>query len=152
MTERTGMEILFTTTDSIASRFIRDITGEPVSHCVVRVGEFVIHSSFKGVVIEPYDLFRKNNKILYRILGLTYPSKIRRTLSKYYGKMYDYPALLYLGLRYLLPSIVPKQNLWQTTGMFICTEFITQLLEEKEDSMITPYKLYLRLKPLDGRL
>lgn len=59
--------------------------------------------------------------------------------------MYDFGALFYLALRVLFPWL-PKKNLWQTSGMFLCTEWVTEVLEGEEDSMITPYKLFLRLK------
>lgn len=152
MMEDDSMEILFTTTNLITSRLIKKITKEPVSHCAIRIGAFVIHSNFKGVIIEPYSVFIRANQVIYKISGLTYPIKIDRTLRKHYGKSYDFGALFFLGLRYLCPKLVSKQNLWQSTGMFLCTEFVTQFLDEKENSLITPYKLYLKLNPLNGEL
>jgi len=66
-----------------------------------------------------------------------------------YGKAsYDFKALLWCGLMLTLrrwfPKWIPKQNLWQSSGMFMCTELITAILGEV-DSMITPYQLYLKL-------
>ena len=148
-----SMEILFTTTDLPVSRLIRHVTKEPVSHCAVRIGEFVIHSSFSGVEILPYSVFASKYKIIYRIYSITYPLKVYKTLKKYYGHPYDFGALLYLGLRALLPkSWTKKRNLWQTSGMFLCTEFVTTFIDDKEDSMITPYQLYLRLTTFDNKL
>jgi hypothetical protein len=65
------------------------------------------------------------------------------------GRSYDYTGLLYLGLRYYakryLGVSLPKVNLWQISGMFTCTEFVTKVLSGKEDSLITPYQLFLLL-------
>jgi len=62
-------------------------------------------------------------------------------VDSYEGSMYDYGAFLYIGLKCLLPFL-PKINLWQTTGMFLCTEWVQEVLGREIDSMITPYKLY----------
>ena len=140
------MEILFTTTEYPTSKLIRKLTGEDVSHCAIKVGEFVIHSNFFGVIIEPYFKFVKTNKILYSVQMPTDQRTLRLALIRNYGKMYDYGAFFYIGFRLLFPKLLPKKNLWQNTGMFICTEFITDTLDQEEDSMITPYQLYLRLK------
>ncbi len=140
------MEILFTTTDFISSELIREVTGEPVSHCAIKYNDFVIHSNFKGVVIEPYSYFLEKNEIKYKIDIPDNLSRLKHITDLYYGKLYDFGALFYLGFRLILPDLFPKKNLWQATGMFLCTEFITEFIDEKEDSLITPYKLYLRLK------
>lgn len=141
------LEILFTTTTGLFSRLIRKVTKEPVSHCAIRVNEFVIHSTFlTGVTVVPFSVFSKNNEIRYRhkLNAFSY-IKLRRMLYKYYGRYYDYGAFLYIGLRYLFPKFTKKHNLWQCTGMFLCTEFVTNVIWRKEDSMLTPYKLYQKL-------
>ena len=136
------MEILFTKNTSPLSYLIRKITKEPVSHCAIRIGEFVIHSNLFGVSIVPYIVFAKKNTIVNTIFQMTVPLHVTRTLAKCWGKRYDMGALFYLGLRFLLPRLVPKQNLWQSSGMFLCTEFVTYILTEQENSLITPYQLY----------
>ena len=141
------MQILFTyKPNNLFSKLIRDITKEPVSHTAIRVGEFVIHSNFRGVNIEPYTRFSASNKIAYSVDMVADPNKIRNTLDKYWKKWYDVPALFYIGLRYLFPKLMPKANLWNSSDMFICTEFVTQVVDAKADSLITPYQLYLRLE------
>lgn len=137
------MKILFTTTNLPTSWIIRKLTGEPVSHCAVEFGNYVAHSSFSGTILEYSEDFRRRNKVLFELempeIDVIFREK----------KGYDFGGLLYLALRFLLKKInirLPKKNLWETTGMYLCTEFITFLLHKEEDSMITPYQLYLNLK------
>jgi hypothetical protein len=146
------MNILFTRSNTWMSKIIREVTGEPVSHCAIRAEGFVIHVNLLGLQIEKTEDFYKTNQLIYHVelgdgrigsrhAGLTF------LLEKISGKgrmAYDIGALLYLGARYILPFL-PKKNLWQCTGMYLCTELITEILDNKEDSMITPYKLYLKL-------
>ena len=139
------MQILFTRSNTILSKTICAITKEPVSHCALKVGPFVIHSNLLGVRIVPYNVFASSHEIVYNINKIELNESIKTVLKECYGKPYDIGALIYLGLRFLFPQLMPKQNLWQTTGMFLCTEFITKMIDMKEDSLITPYKLYLKL-------
>lgn len=139
------IQILFTTSDKLMSKWIRKITNEPVSHCAIQVGNFVIHSSVNGVEILPYDIFSQKNRIIYRISKSVLDSRVRTSLENTWGKKYDFGALLYLGLRYLFPRIIPKQNLWQTSSLYLCTEFVSSTVLNESDSLITPYKLYLKL-------
>lgn len=136
-----GINILFTTSETPGSQLIRAVTKEPVSHCAIQVGNYVMSAEPAGVGVMPYSLFRAHHKIKFIVPAITEQSN----LDKNFGKPYDYLGLLYLGFRYLLPSVFPKKNLWQMSGMFMCTETITDLLFEKPDDMITPYQLYLKL-------
>jgi hypothetical protein len=76
-------------------------------------------------------------------------TKLGVMLEKYEFSVYDLPAMLFLGLsllvrRYLkLP--LPKSNLWQSTGMFLCTEWVSVFLSQEENSMLTPWKLREKL-------
>jgi hypothetical protein len=138
------MRILFTRSNSLLSRLIRKVTGEPVSHCALECSGWVIHSNLRGLHVELPQTFLRKSEIVYSVeipydMGL-----VMHALSKYEGKGYDIGALLYLGLRSLLPFL-PKKNLWQSTGLFLCTEWVTQVLSGREDHMITPYGLYKRL-------
>ena len=138
------MQILFTTSNSILSRLIRWSTGEPVSHCAISCGGWVIHSNLFGVHVELPQTFSSHSQIIYSVDVPYSQDKLMTTLSKYDQAGYDFGALLYLGLQAILPFL-PRKNLWQTTGMFLCTEWITEVLYGGEDHMITPYELYLRL-------
>jgi hypothetical protein len=146
------VQILFTRSNTWMSKIIRGVTGEPVSHCAVQVGAFVIHVNLLGLQVEKIRDFVNINEVMYNspMLSNMYPTQVSQLeflLEKISGKgrmAYDIGALLYLGARYILPFL-PKKNLWQCTGMYLCTELITEILDNKEDSMITPYKLYKRL-------
>jgi hypothetical protein len=105
---------------------------------------FVIHSNLLGVHVESLETFSSKVDIL-GIVPVSVPeSSVRAALRKFEGAPYDIGAMLYLGLRYLIPAL-PKKNLWQTSGLFLCTELVTQLIGPDEDHLITPYQLYLRL-------
>ena len=67
-------------------------------------------------------------------------------LDKYWEARYDYRAFLALGLRFIAPNLASKLPFTQLTGSFLCTEFVTTALGDGENSEITPYKLYLKLK------
>lgn len=138
------MEILFTRNSMPLSRLIRYVTGEPVSHCALLWdGLVVTHMTLEGFRVTAYGSFADGQEIIYRVP--VEQTMLTGDFFKKYGRArYDYGALLYLGLRAVLPFL-PKANLWQTTGMFLCTEFVTQSLYGEEDSLITPYKLYERI-------
>ena len=139
------MDILFTTSKYPTSWLIRKITGDDCSHCAIRFKNLILHSDFMGVRIIPERDFLKKNIVLHTLKGVNSDMGIFSILHKYSGKRYDFGGLLYLGLRYLLPFL-PKANIWQTSGMFLCTEFITEVINGQEDSLITPHRLYERLK------
>lgn len=137
------MRILFTKNNTLLSRLIRHVTGEDVSHCVLEVHGWLVHSNLYGVHAELPQDFKSD--VVYSVEVPYNPEGVIRALAAYQGRMYDFGALLYLGLRVLCPWL-PKKNLWRSSGMFLCTEWITAVLNGKEDSMITPYQLYERLK------
>lgn len=125
------------------SRVIRCITGEDVSHCALRVHGWILHSNLYGVhAVLPQDF---HGEVVYSIEVAYNPEAVVRALAEYQGRAYDFGALLYLALRICCPWL-PKQNLWQSSGMFLCTEWVTQVVDGRADSMITPYQLYQRLK------
>lgn len=139
------MQILFTRNDRWGSKLIRAVTGETVSHVAIRISRFVIHSRLidGGVTIDFYREFMRNNTVVYTIPWEISIKQIDR--DRYAGKSYDFGAFLYLGLRKLFPFL-PKANLWQSTGMYMCTEFVTDVLGGTEDSLVTPGQLYEKLR------
>lgn len=142
------MFILFTTSKYPTSWLIRKITGEDCSHCAIQLGEKVIHCNFTGVHMVPYKEFIKSNQVKH---SMFFAGTMVENLSasglfaRYKSRKYDFLALFYLGMRYLFP-FWPKANLWQTTGLFLCTEFVTEVLDGQENSMLTPHQLYEKLK------
>lgn len=139
------MKALFTKSDTPLSRAIRGVTGEGVSHCALEVDGWIIHVNLLGLQIESPESFSSHSSVVYSVEIPFEITNLMKALAKS-GKMgYDYGALLYLGLRYLLPCL-PKKNLWQVSNLYLCTEWLEDLLDEKIDSMLTPYQLYLKLK------
>lgn len=138
------MRIIFTRSNKIVSRVIRRVTKEPVSHCAIQVDDWVIHSNFLGVHPQPADSFLKTSEVVESVEFPTDYQKIFEQTCEGWGKRYDFGAMFYLFARVLIPWL-PKKNLWQCSGMYICSEWVTHVLGEG-DAMITPHKLYLRLK------
>lgn len=147
------MKILFTKSDKLLSKIIRDVLEEPISHVALQFGNFVVHSNLIGLHIEWAPNFIKHSEIVHTMApiedNLSELLKLDNLLSKYEFSFYDFGALLFMGvsftLRKYLKVPLPKSNLWQSTGMFLCTEWVTKYLHDKENSMITPYQLYQNL-------
>lgn len=145
------MKILFTKSNRWFSDLICSITGEPISHCAIELVEeqIVIHSNFRGLHIETSKNFREKCEKIIEVPIERDTAKLNKMLDKYEHSWYDIGAMFFLALSLLLRDKIgiplPKSNLWQATGMFLCTEWVTFYLDEKEDSMITPYKLYERI-------
>lgn len=140
------VKILFTRSNSLGSRFIRRITGEEVSHCAIVINGMVFHSTFSGITLEFLESFLDRNTVVYALLETTTEGQVDNILNLVrQDSAYDFGAFFYLGLRALFPKLLPKQNLWQTTGMFLCTELITMLTDMEENSILTPGQLYGQL-------
>lgn len=152
-----GLKILFTTSNYPVSKMIRSVTKEPVSHCALQYNKLIIHSTFGGVKCERLDSFLKESRILYQIEVSGTGGSVLEILANALGRPYDYGALIYLGIRFLLKKIripTPKVNLLNTSGAYLCTEFINKYVISEvsleESSLITPYKLYLTLLENQG--
>jgi len=142
------IEVLFTKSELIGSKMIRKITNEEISHCAILYFDKVIHSSYYGVKRVSYSEFAAHNEIVYRVEVPIAPKTIIETYEKLKNKPYDYGALLFLGIRYLAIKCGIKmsyRNLWQDSGCFICSEFVSRAIIGEADSMITPYQLYEKL-------
>lgn len=141
------MQILFTTSNTPGSKLIRQLTAEPVSHCALQYNNLVIHSTEGGVQIVKIEDFKKKNNIVYtgHIEGTA--EQLLDVIYHYQGKGYDYGALLFLGVKIALNKcgINIKHNLWQSSGLFLCTEFVSSAIIGQADSTITPYQLKLKL-------
>lgn len=149
------MKILFVRNKLPLSRMICDLTKENASHTAIEFSAgFVIHANLKGVHLEGAKNFRKNNEVTYELSPenpsqLENPEKLNSLLEKYEFSLYDFGGLLFIGFCFMLRAWfripLPKQNLWQASGMFLCTEWVQTYIDEEVDSMITPYKLYKKL-------
>lgn len=139
------MRILFTRSNKIVSRLIRRVTKEPVSHCALQIGETVVHANFIGVHPESFYSFTKGGVEIVATIELPDDyKKMFHLACAGWGKQYDFGAMFYLMARALIPWL-PKKNLWQSSGMYLCSEWVSEAMGEG-DAMITPHKLYLKLK------
>jgi len=146
------MLVLFTRNSSLLSRLITGITGEDVSHCALCIGDYVIHINLLGLQVQHVVDFSNQNIVIDAVPLRREILSTDRLLEGLVGNGrmgYDYLGLLYLGLRYLIPALIPKQNLWQVSGMFLCTELVTHLLEGREASLLTPGQLAMYLKEIN---
>lgn len=145
------MRVLFTAGDTFVGRAIRYMTREPMSHVAIETDGWVIHSTMWGPEIRTLPDFNKHYKVMgsIELLGSVSPAHAYALISKYDRRFYDYTCLLYLGFRYATLKLfnlkLPKVNLWQVSGMYTCTEFVSKLVFGYEDSLITPYGLYIKL-------
>lgn len=142
------IRILGTTRKEFFSGVIRRVTGEPISHVAIRVKDKVIHANRDGVTIDDYDYFVEHNEVIYEIkprLRSTEKAIADKIASseEMVGRKYDFFAILFLGamliLRLWFGKTIPKQNLWNVSGMYICTEYVSEITStEKDNAMITP--------------
>jgi hypothetical protein len=159
------MRLLFVKGHTAFSKLIMGVTKESVSHVAMefQVGPWalVIHSNLLGLHIELAANFRKNCTIVKELEHIPFGIreqdsfasmdliKVKSLLEQYEFTMYDWGGLVFLGLvlfaRAKLGIPLPKSNLWQSTGMFLCSEWVTKYLDGQENSMITPEKLYYSL-------
>lgn len=134
------------------SKLIMKLTGECVSHTAIRNGDFVYQSSFAGVEQVRASKFLAEYNVKYSLrpsddhLTEDLVERLIERVVDLRGSPYDFPGLIYLGLRYAFFKNTTKKNLWQLSGMYLCTELVEDIIDIKTDSMITPYKLYLKLK------
>lgn len=154
------MKILFTSGTSILSKAIVGVTEEPVSHCVLQFGHFIVHSNLCGVHLEWAANYRARTKIVYELKRTIVfqttdaqdMEKLGKILEKGEHSPYDVGALVFAGLSMFLRKTfkvpLPKTNLWQSSGMFMCTEWVASFatLFKEDNSMITPFGLYNKLK------
>jgi hypothetical protein len=140
--------VLFTRSNLLGSRIIRAVTGEEVSHCAILLSNTgVIHATPTGSAVVPLSEFKKVNTLVY-LIAIPRDTAIRVDFAR--NKSYDWGAFCYLGLRLLLRKVgirLPKKNLWQTTGMYLCTELVSKAVLDKETEL-TPLGLYNKLRSL----
>lgn len=141
------MKVLFVKGNSILSKAICRATGEDCSHVAVQLWNgLVIHSNLLGIHLNSLEHFQNACAIIHTVdLGID-PTREReafKRLSKYEGRSYDLLALVWLGIMSIYP--LRKNNQWQDSSKFTCTEFATEVILGEADSTITPYQLYQKL-------
>ncbi len=142
------IQVVFTTSDTFVGRAIKYLTGEEMTHVGLYQNKKFLHSSLAGVEIATRKEFTAVREIVGTVDVKTDKS-LEEIAAKFGSRGYDYKALVWLGARYFLKKFcgidIPKVNLWNITGMYTCTELVTEILDGEADSLITPYQLYERL-------
>lgn len=144
------IKVAFTTSDKLLAKLIRWATEEECSHCVLVWDDVVVHSNWKGVNVIHLTEFLNENRILHEIQVKEDLDALTRAIVQKDQSLYDVGALLFLGIVLFSRRILglrkwPKKNLWQSSGMYLCTEFVTEFIDGKADSLITPHKLFERM-------
>lgn len=148
------IRILFTTSEKPLARLIRGATGDDCSHVAIDWDGCIFHSNAHGVNTIHISEFLKENTIIHSVVLPEHPEDLDRLgnlACKVNNTPYDVGALLFCGFVLFCRKALnlrswPKMNLWQSSGMDMCTEFVTEYLDGEADSMITPEQLYNRIK------
>ena len=145
------ISILFVDGGTPFSKAVMSATQEEFSHVAIQYGDFVIHSNFRGLHVQSTRSFLKKAKIIKQVTirGDHNRSRLLDLLDKHEFSGYDFGGMLFLGL-YLFASKylklpLPKSNLWQATGMFMCHEWVYTFLNMENKPMATPGQLYKEL-------
>jgi len=134
---------------------------EPVSHVAfVFDDKWLLQSNLFGVNIRWFHLWKKKQHIIFQLkyeLPLEKEEQIFQALLDAYSEdWYDYLGFLYFVWRGFLYKVfkiqLPKKNPWVTSG-HLCTKLVeflprwlTNLPEDLDLEIVTPYKLFMILK------
>ena len=141
------MRLLFTKGRGLIGRTVAWALESEMSHVVIEYNGLVFHSNFWGVHAMPIEQFLQKATVIQVIeTDLTW-RELMTTFNKYWHSKYDFLAFAHVGVRALLKKAglkLPKANLWQVTGMFLCTEWVSRTLHGTEQTL-TPEQLFERL-------
>lgn len=144
------MQVVFTAGKTWFSRLIQSVLDEPVSHVALISGGAVLHSNLLGVRLTTVEDFDKHATVIFRWCMPEDPQRVLDAAARKRRSLYDYGGLLFLGLAFLARKLLhiplPKMNLWSATGMYLCTELVSEVVDGEADSMVTPYGLFKRLR------
>jgi hypothetical protein len=157
------MKLIWTKSSAPLSVLIRWGLNEPVSHFAIVFDDFLVfHSNLLGVHMESLKRFSSGSaKIVYTVeipLPLEEEERIYEGLiPQYDGQNYDYGAFCYFMWRALIWKLfnipIPAVNRWASSASEICTEMAGTLPKQVLDketlgdlSMVSPYKLYLKIQ------
>ncbi len=144
------------------SKLIRWGLNEPVSHMAIVFDEkLVFHSNFKGIHIEWFETFKRDNEIVLEIDIKTDLYNEEKTyqsiITAYDGKGYDYLGLVYLiykgFMHKLFNKSLPTDNKWASNNKYFCIEIIKLFEQIDIDTNVevsTPYQIYKLLKEKYG--
>jgi len=137
-----------------SSYFDRDVRkaykSTPVpSHVAVILDDmFVIESTLStGVRVIPLSSWLSNNTVIQSVQSTSNTDKVSSALLSVWGAKYDWLGILYFACKLLIPGL-PKENKWQNSRKYFCTEFAARLSGTKPD--VTPARLYMELTGWNG--
>lgn len=116
------------------------------SHVAVLIEDFYVVEStmLSGVRIIPYSTWLRINEQLFKVEDTDRSAKfIEEKLMSVWGKRYDWLGVLFFSLKLIFKRL-PKENKWQNSKTFFCTEFAARV-SGLDGSNITPASLYLEL-------
>jgi hypothetical protein len=129
------VQIGFSTTPKILSRFIRWVTKSRVSHSFIIFDwlgkRWVLESGFSGVVIVPWEKFQRDNIIVKVIApGFVYNMDLLPAMEEL-GEKYDYGGLF--GTAWVLIGRWLKmkwKNPFNDSKAMFCSELVTKILQK----------------------
>lgn len=159
------MKLIWTTGNSILSKFIRWLFNEQCSHfAIIFDDKIVFHSNLTGVHLNWSSNFLNHNKIIHILekndLSIEQEENIYQNCLPLEGNPWDFKAgiyLMYRGLLYKFLNIpFPSKNYLGDKKWFFCTE-LGNVLESLYPGIInenldlrTPEMLYKLLKEKYG--
>jgi len=151
------MKVLFTKSNTLSSWIIRHVLNEPISHCAILLEDrdIVLHSTMDGVsVISAVDFYRQN-EVLFSVdvsdnkAAHQFDNWDVEDMLILLDSPYDFVAFMALGVRALgkrLGINTKKVDVWQLSGMFLCTEFVDAIVRvDESNKLMTPMELYIIL-------
>ena len=133
--------IVFGTNDKLTSRLIRWVTKSPWSHVWIEYKSqtwgghwMAIHSSAKGVVIEPCENVRKRYPKCKTYECRADIGNGLLAIRHYLGADYDYKAVLWNGFLLLVYTFCPVRELFdiveRNNARFSCSELASIILKQ----------------------
>lgn len=124
-------------------KFFPSIKDTP-SHVAVRYQDLVIESTFTtGIRVISYKDWLKINNPLYAIEIKVDDHLYNNNLINLFGKKYDWLGILYFATRLILP-LAPRENKWQDSDRYFCTEFAASFLHPKFRDL-SPGRFYIEM-------
>lgn len=119
------------------------------SHVAVILDDtFVVESTLSsGVRVIPLSSWLAKNTVLHSTQSTSNINKVSSALLSVWGAEYDWLGILYFACKFLIPGL-PKENKWQNSRKYFCTEFAARLSGTKPD--VTPARLYMELSGWNG--
>lgn len=153
------IRLLWTRSGLPASRLIRSLSGEDVSHFAIEIdGRYVFHSNFYGAHLKWRSTFVKHVEVIHQIEMPLTPEQEEliylELINRFDEQTYDWGAFAYLSWRLVLHRFLgkepPTRNIWSSSRGLLCTELARCLavvgLTLPELDTVLPGRLYSMVK------